>query len=57
MHSQVLSISSKSADKMTYVWAKAKRTCVLLATGEQEREIQNAQVKFIKVQRQKNKKK
>ena len=33
-----------------------KRTCVLLAIGEQEREIQNAQVNFIKVQRQKKKK-
>ena len=31
----------------------AKRTCVLLAIGEQEREIQNAQVNFIKVRRQK----
>ena len=53
MHSQVLSMSSKSRDKRTYVWAKAKRTCVLLAIGEQEREIQNAQVNFIKVRRQK----
>ena len=33
MHSQVLSMSSKSRDKRTYVWAKAKRTCVLLAIG------------------------
>ena len=49
----VLSISSKPGDKRTYVWAKAKWTCVLLAIGEQEREIQNAQVNFIKVQRQK----
>ena len=32
---------------------KAKRTCVLLAIGEEEREIQNAQVNFIKVRRQK----
>ena len=31
---------------------KAKRTCVLLGIGEQEREIQNAQVNFIKVRRQ-----
>ena len=30
-HSQVLSMSSKSGDKRTYVWAKAERTCVLLA--------------------------
>ena len=29
---------------MTYVWEKGKRTCVLLAIGQQEREIQNAQV-------------
>ena len=35
-------MSSKSGDKRIYVWAKAKRTCVLLAIGEQEREIQNA---------------
>ena len=33
---------------------KGKRTRVLLAIGEQEREIQNAQVNFIKVQRQKD---
>ena len=45
----VLSLSSKSRDKRTYVWAKAKQTCVLLDIGEQEREIQNAQVNFIKV--------
>ena len=40
-------MSSKSGDKRTYVWAEAKRipVCVLLAIGEQEREIQNAQVK------------
>ena len=37
-NAQVLSMSSKSGDKRTYVWAKAKRTCVLLAIGEQERE-------------------
>ena len=37
----------------TYVWAKAKRTCALLAIGEQKREIQNAQVNFMIVQRQK----
>ena len=49
----VLTMSSMSGDKRTYVWAKAKRICVLLAIGEQEREIQNAQVNFIKVQRQK----
>ena len=54
-NAQVLSMSSKSGDKRTYVWAKAKRTCVLLAIGcvllaigEQEREIQNAQVNFFK---------
>ena len=72
-------MSSKSGDKRTYVWAKAKKTCpfsywsvvsvikvwrqkdicmgkmtcVLLGIGEQEREIQNAQVNFIKVRRQK----
>ena len=40
---------------MTYVWAKAKRTCVLLAIAGEEREIQNAQVNFIKVGRQKKK--
>ena len=45
----VLSMSSKSGDKRTYVCAKAKRTCVLLGIGEREREIQNAQVNFIKV--------
>ena len=44
----VWSMSSKSGDKRTYVWAKARRTCVLLAIGEQEREIQNAQVNFIR---------
>ena len=33
MHSQVLSLSSKYGDKRTYVWAKAERTCVLLAIG------------------------
>ena len=32
---------------------KGKRTCVLLAIGDQEREIQNAQVNFIKVRRRK----
>ena len=55
MHSQVLSMSSKYGVKRTYVWAKAKWTCVLLAIGEQEREVQNAQVNFIKVRRQKKK--
>ena len=49
----VLSMSSKSGDKRTYVWAKAKRTRVVLAIGEQEREIQNAEVSFMKVRRQK----
>ena len=49
----VLSMLSKSGDKRTYVWAKSKWTFVLLAIGEQEREIQNAQVNFIKVWRQK----
>ena len=53
----MLSMSSKSGEKRTYVWATAERTCVLLAIGEQEREIQNAQVNFIKVRRQKKKKK
>ena len=33
MHSQVKSMSSKSGDKRTYVWAKSERTCVLLAIG------------------------
>ena len=28
----------------TYVWEKAQRTCVLLAIGEQERQIQNPKV-------------
>ena len=51
----VLSMSSKSGDKRTYAWAKAKRTCDLLAIGDQEKEIQNAQVNFIKVRRQKKK--
>ena len=46
-------MSSKSGDKRTYVWAKVKRTCVLLAIREQERDIQNAQVNFIQVRRQK----
>ena len=46
-------MSSTSGDKRTYVWAKAKRTCVLFVIGGQEREIQNAQVNFIKVWRQK----
>ena len=49
----VLSMSSKSGDKKTYVWANAKRTCILLPTGEQERGMQNAKVNFIKVRRQK----
>ena len=31
-------MSSKSGDKKTYVWVKAKRTCVLLAIGEQNSE-------------------
>ena len=30
-NAQVLSVSSRSRDKRTYVWAKAERTCVLLA--------------------------
>ena len=30
--------------KRTYVWEKVKGTCVLLAIGEQEGQIQNAQV-------------
>ena len=47
----VLSMASKSRVKRTYVWAKAKWTCVLLAIGEQEREVQNAQVNFIKVKK------
>ena len=51
----VLSMSSKSRDKRTYVWGKGKRTCVLLGIGEQEREIQNAQVNFIKVRQKKKK--
>ena len=38
------SISSKSGDKRTYVWKKAKRTFILLAIGDQERQIQNPQV-------------
>ena len=46
-------MSSKSGDKRTYVWGKGKRTCVLLGIGEQEREIQTAQVNFIKFWRQK----
>ena len=33
MHSQVLSMSSKSGDKRTYVWTKDERTCVLLTIG------------------------
>ena len=32
-NAQVLSMSSKSGNKRTYVWAKAKRTCILLAIG------------------------
>ena len=48
MHRQVLSMSSKSGDKRTYIWPKPETTCVLLAIGEQEKEIQNAQVNFIK---------
>ena len=44
----VLSMSSKYGDKRTYVWGKGKRTCVLLGIGVQEREIQTAQVNFIK---------
>ena len=39
-------MSSKSGDKRTYVWAKAERTCVLLAIG--------VFVNVIKVQRQKD---
>ena len=52
MH-RCLLVSAESGDKRTYVWAKAERTCVLLAIGEQEREIQNTEVNFIKVWRQK----
>ena len=48
-------MSSKSRVKRTYVWAKAKQTCALLAIGEQEREVQNAQVNFINIRRQKKK--
>ena len=44
----VLSQSSKYRDKRAYVWAKIKRTCVLLAIGGQERQIQNLQVNFIR---------
>ena len=51
----VLSMSSKSRNKRTHVWAKANRTCVLLAIGEQKREIQNGQVNYMKVRRQKKK--
>ena len=51
----VLLVSSKSGDKKTYIWAKAKQPGVLLAIEGQEREIQNAQVNFIKVRRQKKK--
>ena len=36
MHSQVLSMSSKSGHKRTYVWAKAKQTCVLLTIKARE---------------------
>ena len=50
-------MSSKSREKRTYVRAKGKRICILLAIGEQEREMQNAQVNFIKVWRPKKKKK
>ena len=32
-NAQELSMSSKSRDKRTYVWAKAKGTCVFLAVG------------------------
>ena len=49
-------MSSKSGDKGTYVWGKGKRTCAFLGIGEQEREIQTAQVYVIKVRRQKKKK-
>ena len=48
-------MSSKSIVKRTYVWTKAKRTCVLLVTGEEGREVQNGQVNFIKVRRQRKK--
>ena len=44
-------MASKSRVKRTYVWAKAKWTCVLLAIGEQEREVQKAPVNFIKVKK------
>ena len=40
-NAQVLSMSSKSRDKRTYVWAKGKRTRVLLAIGKQEIEKSN----------------
>ena len=36
--------SWKSDARRTYALEKGKRTCVLLTIGEQEREIQNAQV-------------
>ena len=52
----VLSMSLKSGEKRSYIWGKGKRTSVLLGSGGQEREIQSAQVNFIKGQRQKNKK-
>ena len=46
-------MSPKSRDKRRYVRAKAKQTCVLLATREQEKEIQNAQVNFMNVRKHK----
>ena len=48
----VLSMSSKSRVKRTYIWGKSQQTCVLFA-GQQEREVQNGQLNFITVQRQK----
>ena len=50
---EVLSMSSKSGEKRTYVCEKGQRPRVLLGIGEQEREIQTAQVNFVKVWRQK----
>ena len=50
----VLSMSSKSGDKRTYVWAKAKQTCPFSYWRAREG-IQNAQVNFVKIRRQKKK--
>ena len=49
----IVNVIKVRRQKDVYIWAKGKRTCVLLANVEQDRQIQNARINFIKVWRQK----